>query len=498
MSDVPIQCPRCGFHPVPAVDICFMCADGIADADRTTRLIEASASLRDAARILDQVRDPRALPVLLEALAGDIAGRARRAVGSAGCDDRDAVTALLKELHSPDRDVVEAAVNALADTTVRTSAVNDGLADVMAHKDQPGLRAALALGWRRDVRALPVLEDQILTMWGAVGGNRFPEGALGRLGKPGREALSRLLSGVLSSHPDPPQNLWNEPDRAVRELLQGLLGYYGEPDADALAIAEQTVAPYPWARKRLAEIVALLRHQPPPDRPAPRPIDPASRVVPRWGMRFKRVERETPGPITRFGGQPFFPGPPTWPLHPTLGLPLTFFCQIATPSALAGHRPELAHVFIDVGIPPFEGDHYAYTTSEPAVILHPGGHWAGPTDSRRTGPTYAHDWPDPIKDRQRFRSGPQFGFVITEIDLVPGADPREWPRESFAWAADDFQKIGGTPLTLQGGEDQLLADGWRFIACFTPGLVGHEMGDSAECYVWVHPDGRGLLDVHSH
>jgi hypothetical protein len=480
-----------------------MCADGKADADRTRRLIEASSTLREAARILDQVRDPRALAVLLAALAGDVKGRTRKAVvlaaGSAGCEDPTAVAAIVKELKDPDVEVAEAAVDALADTTVETEMVNDALAETMTNRAELHGRAALALGWRRDVRALHALEDWIKTKGFVIGGNRFPEQILGRLGAPGYTVLRRKLSATLAAHPDPPQYRWNEPDRTVHDLLRGLVGRYGEPDELALAIAERTVAGCPWAQQRLAEIIADIRGEPPPGRTVPPAIDAANRGVPRWGMRFRRVEHAEPAPVTRFGGQPFFPGDPVWPLHPKLGLPLTFLGQIVVPATVAGDGTWLVHIFIDLGNPPFKGDGYAYELSEPVVILHPAGRWSGRTDSRRSGPTRPHEWPDWELDRERFRPGPQFGLTITEIDLVAGADPSAWPESGdFSVTADDWNKVGGTPLTLQGGEDRLIADGWRFVASFGAWEVGREMGDVAHCTVWIHPDGRGLLDVQSH
>jgi hypothetical protein len=191
-------------------------------------------------------------------------------------------------------------------------------------------------------------------------------------------------------------------------------------------------------------------------------------------------------------------------LHPANRLPLTFLCQIAVPATVLGDGTWLAHVFIDVSMKDFVDDpEYGYPVPATAVIVYPAGRWWGPTQRMKTGPTYAHEWPDdwpsPDPKRDRFRSGRQCGFVISEVDLVPGADPANWrlgePRET---TNDDWTKVGGTPLTLQGGEDRLQSRGWKFLASFGAGQVGHEMGDGAHCCIWVHADGRGLLDVQSH
>jgi hypothetical protein len=83
------------------------------------------------------------------------------------------------------------------------------------------------------------------------------------------------------------------------------------------------------------------------------------------------------------------------------------------------------------------------------------------------------------------------------VDLVPGTDPVVWPRDaSYKVELDDWTKVGGTPL--QQGEGDLIERGWKFLAEFGAGEVGHEMGDGAHCYVWVHPDGRGTLEVDGH
>lgn len=221
-------------------------------------------------------------------------------------------------------------------------------------------------------------------------------------------------------------------------------------------------------------------------------------------MRLRRVETARPGPTTRFGGQPHFPGEPVWPLHPNLGLPLTFLGQIAVPATIAGDGTWLAHIFIDLTPEGLVGDpdaNQGWATG--AVIVHPRGRWWGPTDARLTGPTCPHAWPDewPSRDpeRERLLPGPQFRFIVSEVDLVAGADPEVWPRDTyFETTNDDWNKVGGTPLTLQQGEGYFTERGWRFLASFGAEEVGNEMGDAAHCSVWVHPDGRGALAVDSH
>jgi hypothetical protein len=322
---------------------------------------------------------------------------------------------------------------------------------------------------------------------------------LARCGRQGQSVLARRLSAVLAEHPDPPQYRFDRIDSDVFWLLNALVGRYGPLDADGVELARSVTAKHRWASERLAEVMAQLEGQPPPNvRLAD--IDPTTRVVPRWGMKLRRVDTPEPGPTTRFGGQPYFPDEPVWPVHPKLSIPLSFLGQIVIPSTVLGDGTWLAHLFVDVSpVDDFVPDpEYPYEVPPTAVIVHPGGRWWGPTEARREGPTYAHER-DFERDKGRFLPGPQFGFVTTEVDLEPGADPVAWPKtESFRTTGGDWNKVGGAPMTIQGGEEEWIAKGWKFLASFGAGWIGHEMGDVAECYVWVHPDGRGLLHVQGH
>lgn len=507
MDSAPLQCPRCGYYPVPVVDICWACADGVADAGRARRLVGAAlAEVDGAARILGQVQDERALPVLLETLATHVHGRARRAIvsaiGFAGRHSPAAADALMGELWNTDIEVADQAVEALADSTI--DSVSDSVAAVMAGRPQLEQRAAMVLGWRRDQRALPVLErDLTIAAAGVHNLNRALGPMLGRLGRPGHEALARLLKNVLAEFRDAP-TAWSGPDRLVRELIDGLIGRYGSPDPEGLAMAREALGGSVWAQERLEHALAVLKKRNEVDAPVPSSLNADERVVPRWSMRMRRVDVARRGPTTRFGGEPYFPADPVWPLHPVRQLPLTFLCQIAIPPTVVGDGTWLAHVFITNADDDFVADpDYPYPVPAAAVIVHPSGRWWGPTRPLASGPTYAYEWPVkwPASDPQldRFKANPQYGFITSEVDLVPGADPAEWPRDGGSeTTSDDCNKVGGTPLTLQGGEEQFVSAGWKFLASWDAWRVGREMGDAAECYVWAHPDGRGLLDVHSH
>lgn len=448
--------------------------------------------------------------MLLEALRAGVDGDVKTAVvsvlGGAGCDDPIAVEMLTAELWSTDVEVAAEAADALADSTANPDVVNDALAAAAMGRAQLEVRAALVLGWRHDQRALPILEREITKPWTeAYNLNRAPATMLGRLGAPGREALARVLTQVVAAHPKEPQQ-WSGPDRTLRSLIDGLIGLRGTPDGDGLAIARRIVQGCAWAEERLEYAVAEREGRRPSYAPPIDPIDPAVRVVPRWGMRLRRVAVAEPGRTTRFGGQPYFPGRPIWPLHPTNRLPLMFLGQIAVPESVAGDGTWLAHVFVypTMGFDDAVKDpDFGFPVPPTAVIVHPAGLWWGPTDSLRAGPTYPYEspveWPSEDPAIDRFKPGPQFGFVITQVDLVPGADPIDYTQVAAnATTHDDWNKVGGTALSLQGGHQQRLSEGWRFLASWDAWAVGHEMGDVAHCCVWVKPDGRGLLDVDGH
>ncbi len=417
----PVQCPRCGFYPIQEVDICWACPDGVASAARARRLVDAAVSeVEGASRVLKEVRDRRALHVILESLAGGVGGRVRQALvsaaGRSGGDDEATVEALISELWNTDVNIAREAVDALADATAKPGEATDSLAAAMNTRPQLELSAALVLAWRHDQRGLPALERELSR--GRAGEhnlNRAPGPMLGRLGSPGRDALIRLLSGAITAQPDPPRP-WSGPDRVVRELIDGLIGRYGEPNLVGLAAARQAVVSCAWAATRLEEALAQLEGRALPHREPPVMIDSAQRVVPRWAMRLRRVANAQRAPITRFGGQPYFPDEPAWPLHPANGLPLTFLCQIAVPESIAGDGTWLVHVFVDVGHGDSVDDpEHGFPVPAWSVIAHPSGRWWGPTARRKTGPMYAYEWPDewpsadPLEDR--FRPGPAVGSL---------------------------------------------------------------------------------------
>src|SRR5260370_41392487 len=101
----------------------------------------------------------------------------------------------------------------------------------MVARPELEVAAALVLAWRRDDRALPILERE-LTLRGGAGAynlNRAPGPMVGRLGAPGRAVLAQLLTRAVAAQPEPPP-AWSAPDRLLRGLLDRPGGRTRRPD----------------------------------------------------------------------------------------------------------------------------------------------------------------------------------------------------------------------------------------------------------------------------
>jgi hypothetical protein len=84
-----------------------------------------------------------------------------------------AVRALAAELWNTDPELASEAVDALADSTANRATISDALAAVMVARPELEVAAALVLAWRRDDRALPILERE-LTLRGGAGYYHLP------------------------------------------------------------------------------------------------------------------------------------------------------------------------------------------------------------------------------------------------------------------------------------------------------------------------------------
>ncbi len=185
----------------------------------------------------------------------------------------------------------------------------------------------------------------------------------------------------------------------------------------------------------------------------------------------------------KFGGHPDWIERPAWPLGPD-GSPMVFLAQFPTLD-----RSRMLYVFYAD-----QDRNWEPLGPANAVVAQPGAAPQTPTRESTAGPQLFL----PIERADRYTQPTTAHPYERFIDLQPGADPPvwQWPDlgkdEYLETRPDDWRKLGGTPLFLQG-EDWPPGDGWEFAFQFTAGWAGHEFGDVAECYGFVNTDGRGAF-----
>jgi hypothetical protein len=219
-----------------------------------------------------------------------------------------------------------------------------------------------------------------------------------------------------------------------------------------------------------------------------RPLLPRS--VPRVAMTALTDNRpDTSGPSAKFGGEPDWLDRPRWPLTAD-GELMMFFGQLPLP----GNPQRVAYIFFDTNNP----ENFVPLGDGNALLIQPGAPPQTKTVPRNTGPSLpAPPAPGPKSSRTTRGAGVRY------VELTPGADPPEWTwpeqLDEVQYRDDpaDWRKIGGTPLFLQG-DDQPPGEGWEFAFQFDTDWAGRELADSAVCYGFTHPDGRGALIVQSH
>ena len=452
--------------------ICWACSDGIADATRVEQLISAAAGgSADALRVLGDTRDPRAFEPI-ERAAGHADAAVRRAAlkALAGIRDPRAIPAAVANVQDPVDRVRESAIACLAE--LGPDAVTP-LVELLGDPDSRA-RAAVALAWQRDRRALEPLE-MILAGPDLAPRLAFPSDAtravmgLGWLDDAEAVAILDDVANRLLAELDAPRSApgWHD-TYAASAVAQALVGML-TPGADE-TLARITA--------RFERLYVLPRQLPPPFRAPP----DERRTVPRWSFQLVRAEVPITEPVSKFGGQPVWLDDPTWPLGRD-GDPAIFWAQLTIP-----HRPGLAYLFIDPS---------AETGDEGILFVQPGGrpeHWS----ASATGPTFASD----LSETGRFEGTVLFPRIESRVELEAGRDFADWD----VWNADpaatrdderDWNKIGGTPRWLQVDESPT-DPGWAFLFQFTAASVGREMGDGAEAYGFIHDDGRGWFTWQSH
>ncbi|MFF2774275.1 hypothetical protein ACFVU3_05140 [Streptomyces sp. NPDC058052] len=196
---------------------------------------------------------------------------------------------------------------------------------------------------------------------------------------------------------------------------------------------------------------------------------------------FIPADRPVSTPTTKFGGRPVWLTGPQWPVSEAWDRPMRFVGQFALDPVLGpAGQGRLAYVFVthaDHGETFFDPDVIDPDGGENAVIVQPGGTYAGPVRPLTTGPTlYDAD-------------GAEAEFTVA---LRPVPDPTPPGAEPV-----DADKIGGTPAYFQG-DDRPDGDAWRLLlqldANWTPFSL--LLGSAPRLFAFVSRDGtRGRLLV---
>jgi hypothetical protein len=342
--------------------------------------------------------------------------------------------------------------------------------------------AAEALAWLGDARAIEPLHELVTHDLGGIVHHhrRGVLRALARIGS--REDVLRMVGTVTrvvadgAATPRTPE-YWRAQEGATQLWIA-----LQEERPDFLAEAGARL------RKAGPELPAIARW--PGSSGAPRivEVEPiGERVVPRVALAELS---ETPWPAAsspppKFGGQPDWVDQPAWPLGAD-SAPLIFFGQLPVST---GQQARTAYVFVDP-----EGDHWEPLGKANAVLIQPGAPCQLDTAPLSTGPQLFEFVPELGQFRRRWRARPYERF----IRLEDGADPERWdwpeldPGTNRRDAPGDWNKLGGTPLFLQG-EQLPPGERWSFAFQFSASWAGRELGDGAECYGFVREDGTGAF-----
>ncbi|MFE6049394.1 hypothetical protein ACFQ6N_01395 [Kitasatospora sp. NPDC056446] len=216
---------------------------------------------------------------------------------------------------------------------------------------------------------------------------------------------------------------------------------------------------------------------------------------------FSVTGRPISTPTTKFGGQPVWLAGPQWPISAAWDRPMRFVGQIELGPVLgAAGQGKVAYVFVthaDHGEDFFDPDIIDPDGGENAVIVQPGGDYAGPVRPLATGPgLYGADG-SAVEFTVDLRPVDEPGSMTDEeLDALPSAD-RNRCADLIDGDKVDGDKIGGTPLFFQGDE---WPDGgpWRLLLQLDSNWVPFRLnlGASPRLFAFVSEDGaQGRLLV---
>ena len=176
----------------------------------------------------------------------------------------------------------------------------------------------------------------------------------------------------------------------------------------------------------------------------------------KYSITYREVQAPITDPVTKFGGQPVWLERPQWPVSRRYGRQMQFICQIVLFADLFGDiEGRMAYlVMTDSYGMEIMPETWEPDGGENAVIIQPGGIWAGPAHSLGEGPT--------LYRRASVHHGGQRTLCEFDVGLRFGEDPAEgvWddvdPDDEAAWNnyfdALVEDKIGGMPVpTINSG-----------------------------------------------
>jgi hypothetical protein len=462
-------CDRCGFDYRPTLGLPHeWCWDGSADPAAVRSWVAVATEPYELRLVADcyvaRLRSPGVSEVLEELVdhpssamrAAALESLARVAPGASG-------VIVAGALADQDRAVRRAARRALAEigSAVAIGALRD---DARSAEGDEWVEAVSALAVAGDREALENVRVLVRQGQGESTSAAFRSWAwmLVRLGDArDRSWLHEQVLGLLraaQTSADP--QLQRRAEWSHSQAVEALSREY--PD-EAEALVDAATAARGGGRIAASERVPL------------EPLEP--RIVPKQILVYRESSSAVGyATLGKFGGQPDWAAEPAWPLGAE-GRPMIFYGQLPLP----GDPERMAYIFLS-------GDSHAHTF-EPlgegnALVLQPGAPSHRPTAPMAEGP-------------QRLSViAPASG--VQPVRFESGADPTMWswpdpPPGSYSKSLHgDWNKIGGTPLFLQG-EQYPPGEGWRFGFQFTGSWAGWDPGDGAEIYGFVTEQGAGAL-----
>jgi hypothetical protein len=475
-------CERCGerlFRGTP----CEHCFDGLVDARLVGDLVgRANSGDAVAERLVAGIVTPDAAPELIAAIptaSPELLASIAVALGATG--GRDAAVALAGLVQHPDDEVCMAAASSLAE--LATTEAADSIAVALPGPSSTShLRMLMCLAELRDPRALRHL--RALLPAGYEESDTYREGLLCAIVRVGdAHDVMRILGDIQ-------ERMWiwsmlediSPIKQRLRSLWAILRAAVASAQPEVLPLISEAMGSYGMPSRQSR-------------RQQPRPLI-ARREVPKWEMALND-EPPVPDSRAKFGGQPDWLTDPEWPVVD--GRKLTFYGQLP----IAGDDGRMAYIFIGefTGVP---DDPTSGLNQGNVVVVQPNGRCLVATTRDRTGPQL---W---MRTQRSRVGGSRLGVsgAPKHVALSPGLDPATWEVDAdvvettgddidFVDDDADWNKLGGTPLCLQGDEAPE-GVGWHFAFQFGADWAGHELGDGAIVYGFVHDDGRGHLVWQCH